>query len=252
MHANAFDQLVRLESDHWWFRGRRAVYLEVLRTVLRSKPRCALDLGAGSGGWLPALGELADRVVAVEPDAQVARVARGRGGAQLIVAGATRLPFGPSAFELVTAFDVLEHLADDLGALREIRRVLAPGGVLALSVPAHPWLFSNNDRISHHQRRYTKRALRERLESAGFAIERLTFANAVLFPLIAPAVLGMKALEKSGLMGAQPEHTNLSFIPPAALNSLCYGAFAVERHVSKRFDLPLGHSLLAVVRAPAS
>jgi len=249
MHANAFDQLARLESDHWWFRGRRAVYLDVLRGALRSKPRMALDLGTGSGGWLPALSELAERVVAVEPDAEVAALARGRGGAQVIVAGATQLPFADDVCELVTAFDVLEHLEDDLGALREVRRVLAPGGILALSVPAHPWLYSNNDRISHHQRRYTRRALRERAMSAGFVIERSSYANALLFPLIAPAVLGMKAIEKLGLLGSQPEHTNLSFIPPAALNSLCYGAFAAERHLSKRFDLPFGHSLIAMLRA---
>lgn len=248
MHATAYDQLVRLERDHWWFRGRRTVYLDVVRRALRSKPRLALDLGAGAGGWLPALREIAERVVALEPDESVAALARGRGGAQLIVGDATHLPLADGACDLITAFDVLEHLTDDLGALREVRRVLSDDALFAISVPAHPWLYSNNDRISHHRRRYTKRALAALLESAGLFVERLTYANALLFPLIAPAVLGMKALESTGLLGAQPEHTNLSFLPPAALNAMCYQAFAVERVANRRFDLPLGHSLLALAR----
>lgn len=248
MHANAFDQLVELERDHWWFRGRRVVYLDVLRRALRGRPRFALDLGAGAGGWLPALGELAERVVALEPDASVARLARGRGGAQMIVGSANRLPLADASCELVTAFDVLEHLSDDVGALREVRRVLAVDGLLALSVPAHPWLYSNNDRISHHQRRYTKRALIAAIEAAGMQLERSTFTNALLFPLIAPTVLGIKALERTGMLGSNPEHTNLSIVPPGPLNRLCYAAFAAERLVNRRCDLPFGHSLLALAR----
>ncbi|MCA8980259.1 MAG: class I SAM-dependent methyltransferase [Planctomycetes bacterium] len=248
MHAHAFDQFVALERDHWWFRGRRVVYLDVLRRALRTRPRLALDLGAGAGGWLAALGELADRVVALERDEQIARIARGRGGAQLVVGSANRLPLADGSCELVTAFDVIEHLSDDVGALREVRRVLAPDGLCALSVPAHQWLYSNNDRVSHHQRRYSKRALTRTIEASGLRVERVTYTNALLFPLIAPTVLGIKALERAGLLGADPEHTNLSLVPRGPLNGLCYRAFAAERHVNRRCDLPFGHSLLALAR----
>lgn len=248
MHANAFDQLVRLERDHWWFRGRRVVYLDVLRRALHAKPRVALDLGTGAGGWLPALGELADRVIALETDDQVAKLARGRGGAHVIVGSANHLPLADGTCDLVTAFDVLEHLPDDLGALSEMRRVLATDGLCALSVPAHPWLFSNNDRISHHQRRYTKRVLADRIAACGLRVVRLTFTNALLFPLIAPTILGIKALERSGLLGSDPEHTNLSIVPRGPVNRLCFAAFAAERHINRRCDLPFGHSLLALAR----
>lgn len=248
MQPHAFDQFVQLEREHWWFRGRRAVYFEILRHALRAKPKLALDLGAGAGGWLPELAEIAERLIALETNECAARFARGRGGAQLIVAHANRLPLADGTCELITAFDVLEHLDDDLGALLEMHRVLAPGGSIALSVPAHPWLYSNNDRVSHHRRRYTKRALDGRIREAGLVIERSTYTNALLFPLIAPAVLGLKALESIGCFGTRSEHTNLSLRPPTVVNRVCFEAFAAERHVSRRFDLPFGHSLFALAR----
>ena len=246
MHRNAFDQLASLEREHWWFRGRRAVYLDLLRTQLRGKPGLALDLGTGCGGWLPDLARIAETVVALEPDPEMAALARGRDGATVLAADANHIPLADDCCALVTAFDVFEHLDDDLGALREACRVLEPDGLLALSVPAHPWLFSNNDRIAHHKRRYTRRALATRLREAGLHVHRLTYANALLFPLIAPALLGLKGLEHLGLFGNDPEHTNLSLSPPGPLGELCYRAFAAERHVSRHRNLPFGHSLFAM------
>lgn len=247
MDARAFEQLERLERDHWWFRGRRAVYLERLREALCGRrPAFALDLGTGVGGWMPHLAELADRVAGLEPDAGAAARARARG--PVVVARADRLPIRDATCDLVTAFDVIEHLDDDAAALAEARRVLRPGGLLALSVPAHPWLYGNNDRLSHHRRRYTRRGLRARIEGAGFDVARLTYANALLFPLIAPTVLALKAGERVGVFGRDPEHTNLSLRAPRAVDALCYRAFAAERALGRRRELPIGHSLFALAR----
>jgi SAM-dependent methyltransferase len=144
-------------------------------------------------------------------------------------------------------FDVLEHVADESRALAEIRRVLAPGGTLFLHVPAHQLLFANNDRESGHYRRYGRRRLRRALSEAGFAVDRLTFTNALLFPLIAPLVLGLRCLEELGL-AARKRYTNLSWSNPPLLAGTLEAAFACELHLSRRLDLPLGHSLAAIAR----
>ena len=248
MQAKAFEQHEALERDHWWFRGRRDVYLAILREALEGRPRLAVDLGTGVGGWLPSLAELAERVVGLDSDDGAAGRARARGVAPVCLASAEHLPFRDDSCDLVTAFDVIEHVADDRAVLREVRRVLAPGGLFALSVPAHAWLYSNNDRVAHHQRRYSRSLLADRLTGAGLTIQRLTYANALLFPLIAPAVLGMKCAERLGCFGPAPEHTNLSLVPPGPLDQLCYRAFRAERRWSRRRDLPFGHSLVALAR----
>lgn len=250
MDALAVEQFRTLERDHWWFRGRRAVYLGVLREHLgASRPRRALDLGCGTGGFVPGLAELSDQVVAADFDASFLRTCRARGLEDTVHVAGDRLPFGSARFDLACLFDVLEHLADDRGALCEVYRTLRPGGHVCISVPAYPALFSNNDRIAGHHRRYTRRSLAAVLESAGFEVERNTHANVLLFPLILPVVLATKAWEALRPR-AEPRHTNLSWPVPPAVDELCYRAFTAELALSRRRDLPLGHSILAIARRP--
>ena len=250
MEPIAYDQLRELERDHWWFRGRRRVYLGLLEEHYAggARPRRALDLGSGFGGFLRGLTALADRVVAADLDRGALSVSGARTGAATLVAGAERLPFRDGSFDLLCLFDVLEHTADDRAVLRECRRVLAPGGTIFVSVPAYPALFSNNDRVAHHRRRYTRRSLRSAFEDAGLTLERNTHANALLLPLIAPAVLTLKAYEALFERPGESQRTNLSWTLPRPAHELLYRAFAAELPLSRRFDLPAGHSIAAIAR----
>jgi SAM-dependent methyltransferase len=245
----ARSQFERLERDHWWFRGRRAVYLGLLRHLLgAARPQRALDLGAGRGAFAAELRALCREVVALDLDSEALAACSAQGRACVVLGDSAQLPFAAHSFDLVCLFDVLEHLEDDEAALREVRRVLRPGGLCFASVPAWPWLFSDNDRLAHHRRRYTRRALARCARSAGLDIVRNTHTNALLFPLIAPAVLARKAWE--ALLGgrAQPR-TNLSWTLPASLSELCFRAFAAELALARRIDLPLGHSIALAARA---
>jgi SAM-dependent methyltransferase len=249
----AYTQLAELEDRHWWFRARRRVCFGLLRAHLQGRGpalplRRVLDVGAGVGGMLDELSRIGTQVVYTDLSPELVGASRARGHTAGLLAHAEALPLADGAFDLVCLFDVLEHVEADEQALTDLHRVLAPGGTLFLHVPAHPLLYARNDRLSGHVRRYTRSGLHRRLTAAGFEIERLTYTNALLFPLIAPAVLGLRAVESLGL--SQSEYTNLSWSSPPLASGLLEAAFASELALSRHFDLPIGHSLAAIGRRP--
>ena len=246
MQREAFEQFARLDRDHWWFCGRRAVYLGLLEHALAGlRPARALDLGCGPGGFLPGLSKLCERVVAADPDLDSLRAI---GAEQRVQSNASNLPFAAESFELVCLFDVLEHLEDDLAALREVQRVLKPGGLVMLSVPAYPWLFSNNDRVAMHRRRYTRTSTRRALEQAGFEVLRNTHSNVLLAPLIILFTLTAKAFEATALAQRDSTRTNLSYRLPRFAHALLFRTFASELVFTRRFDARFGHSIAAIAR----
>lgn len=247
----ARSQFLELEESHWWFRGRRELYLDVLAHSLGGERLGdVLDVGCGAGAFVRELARVAARVSGVDMDPQMLRAAREHGVGRTLLARAAEIPFADASFDLVCAFDVLEHLDDDGAALRETLRLLRPRGRLMVSVPAYPALYSDNDRVSQHRRRYTRSGLERALRDAGFELERSTHVNALLFPAILPVVLASQLRER--LAPRRAPHTHLSWKVPSALNETLRAIFVSERALLRRTDLPLGHSLLAIARAPAA
>lgn len=234
-----------LAQDHWWFRARRSIFDRVLDEQLPAgKAPRILDLGPGSGVNLPVLGKRG-RVTALD----LSQVSLGRcldaGAPDCVLADATRAPFGDGTFDLVCALDVLEHIDDDAGALTQIERVLAPGGLFLFSVPAFGFLWGRQDVLSHHKRRYGKGQLAERIRAAGLEIEHLTHFNTLLFPPIAAVRLAMRPLlARSVAKGG----SDLSVKLPLGLDSVLYHSFACERGWVTRRSLPFGVSMLGWAR----
>jgi len=234
-----------LAQDHWWFRARRSIFDRVLDEQLPGgrAPRI-LDLGPGSGVNLPVLGARG-RVTALD----LSQVSLGRclaaGAPDCVLADATRAPFADASFDLVCALDVLEHIDDDAGALAQIERVLAPGGLFLFSVPAFGFLWGRQDVLSHHKRRYAKAELAERVRAAGLEIQHLTYFNTLLFPPIAAVRLAMRPLlARSVAKGG----SDLSVKLPLGLDSVLYHSFACERGWVTRRSLPFGVSMLGWAR----
>ena len=250
MDPAAYELFERLERTHWWLRGRRTVYFGLLDRLLpRERPLASLDVGCGYGAMLPGL-ESYGPAAGVELFAEAVERCRRRGFDRVQQGSAYELPMAGESLELVTFFDCLEHLDDDEAALREAHRVLRPGGAVAISGPAYNFLYANNDRVAHHKRRYTRGELRDKLEAAGFAVRKATYVNALLFPLILPAVLAKKARERLFPVAGDPS-TNLTREPPRAVNEALYRVFAAELPVLRRVSLPAGHSLfLFAVKRP--
>ena len=249
MDQNAHRQFLELERTHWWFRGRRSVYLGLLGHLLEAdRPRRILDLGCGMGGFLEGLEELGDHVYPSDVEVESLTHCRERGFEGGVASSGYALPYADESFDLVCLFDALEHIPDDHRAMAEIVRVLRPGGRVFVSVPAYQFLYANNDRIAQHYRRYTRAGLARVFRGAGLEVERNTHTNVFLFPLILPAVLATKTLEKVLRLKARSDHTNLSWPIPQFAHDLLHAMFAAELPFSKRFNWPVGHSIAASAR----
>lgn len=142
-------------------------------------------------------------------------------------------------------FDVLEHVDDDLGMLRFLWSALLPGGVVVLTVPAHPFLYDEMDEIAHHRRRYTRRSLHGRLVEAGFEVRLLTHFMSPLVPLLAAVRAGGRLLPHRATVRRQKE---FQVIP--GLNGVMRGVLAAERSLLRVRPLPFGTSLVAVAVRP--
>lgn len=253
MDPNAYRQFLELEETHWWFRGRRTVYFGLLESFLAGKrPARVLDLGCGYGGFLPGLARHGARVFPSDVSAESLRHCAARGFPGGVVASGYALPYRDASFDLVCLFDAIEHIPDDARVMHEVARILVPGGAVLVTVPAYQFLYANNDRIAQHQRRYTRGMLRRLFEDAGLTVRRNTHSNVLLFPLILPAVLGIKALEKLLPRKVDSDHTNLSWPLPRPLHDLLHAIFASELVVSRRFEWPAGHSIAAIAVKPAA
>jgi SAM-dependent methyltransferase len=171
----------REEDRHWWFAGRRRVLLALVNAELPAGARL-LDVGCGAGGFLNAAQERY-LVSGLDPSQQAVSFCRARGLNGVRQGGIEALAGLSERYDAVTFFDVIEHLDDDVGALRLARSVLAPGGRVLVSVPAYQWLWSHHDAINGHRRRYTATLLHRRLGDAGFRNVRTGYFNARLFPI---------------------------------------------------------------------
>ncbi len=243
MDTYLYHQFAAIERDHWWFRARREIVASVLRTSLTpSQERRVLDIGCGTGGMLEMLTEFGN-VCGVDMSPEALEYCRARLGerVELRLGG---LPDNlPAAVEcdVVTAFDVIEHLDDDIAALKSVYRVLPPGGVFVCTVPAFQFLWGPHDDLNQHRRRYTSGSLERRLKAAGFRIEKLTYFNSWLFPVVAGVRLARRAFGGAG----RPPRSDF-FMPPRWVNQALTYLFTSEAQVLKLTSLPIGVSLIAV------
>lgn len=236
MEQHTYGIMNDVEDSHWWFVGRRAILEEFLRQITdKSKAETKiLDVGCGTGANLEMLRQFgtAEGVDVSDDALEFCR----RKGLTVHKGLAEELPFADESFDVVTALDVIEHLDDDVAGLREMHRILKTGGKTLIFVPAFMWLWGVQDDISNHRIRYTKKQIIERLQKAGFTIERATYANWTFF---AP-ILGGRTLMK--LTGIKPESENNVNI--SALNGIFGKIFSAERLWLKNFDFPFGVSIV--------
>ena len=200
MHADEYCKLAEVEDRMWYFRALHGHIERALTEALGVSSASVLDAGCGTGGLIRRLAPKRARwrwtgIDVSDLACQLARERVSPGNVDLarpavpetqIVHGSiTSLPFEAAQFDAIVSADVLYHVDEDEAALREFARVLRPGGVVVLNVPAYRWLWSYHDVAVDGRRRYTRAGVRRLLEEAGFAVERLTHWNTLLLPAIA-------------------------------------------------------------------
>lgn len=242
MERHTYSIMYEVEGSHWWFVGRRRIIASFIEKICRdlgnARPRI-LDVGCGTGANLEMLSGFGEAEgVDVSPDALA--FCRERGLENVRQGAAEQLPYEDGSFDLVTALDVVEHLDDDVAGLREMHRVLRPGGRAMLFVPAFMFLWGVQDDISHHRRRYTLAGLRRAVKDAGFEVERMTYANLSFF---GPILLGRLLMRATGLKPASENNINVS-----ALNGVLGRILGAESRLLRRVNFPFGVSAICVAR----
>ncbi len=250
MQTQDYEDLYQLEAQFWWFVGMRTMTASLLEPLLAtSRDRTILDAGCGTGGNLEWLRRWAGRgqIIGLDYVGTALQFCRQAGHDQLVQASATHLPFANAVFDLVTSFDVLEQLreTEDRQALSEMYRVLRPGGIAFVRVPAYEWMKSGHDAALHSQHRYSLVEVQAKLARAGFTIRRATYANSLLLPVAAVRRLVLKRL------GLVDEGSDVKPLPRQLqwLNAWLEQALRLEanwlRHSGR--SLPYGLSAICVV-----
>lgn len=242
MMDHTYPILFRVEQTHWWHIGRRrileAFVADICRRVTDRRARI-LDVGCGTGANLIMLSKHGD-AEGVDVSEDALAFCRERGLDKVRLGAGEELPYEDGTFDLVTAFDVVEHMDDDLAGLSEMHRVLRPGGRVLLFVPTFMFLWGLQDDVSHHRRRYRLSQLRRVLEQAGFEIERTTYANITFF---LPILLIRKLMR---LTGIKAESENTINVP--ALNGILGRVLGAESWLLRYINLPFGVSGLCVAK----
>lgn len=224
------------QPDYWWYRAR-ALLLESALGGFLGTPERVLDVGSADGpsvAWMKGAHERF--TVDVDP--------RGLRAGEGVRASLEALPFADATFDVAAAFDVIEHCADEAGAIGELARVLRPGGRLLAAVPAYQWAWSDHDVRAGHHRRYTRARFVHAVRAAGLRVERSTYAFGAVFPMFA-AERGLRRLRPpAGDQGGLPQ------VSPVADRVLMRLSGAEARWL-RRHSVPFGSSVLVAAVKPA-
>ena len=218
MRHTTFAVEAAIEAEHWWFVGRRRLFArEIARRRIGPAARI-LDLGTSTGTNLRMLREAGfPNVAGLDSSEEALRWCLDKLPGNVVKGDITRLPFGHEQADLVLATDVIEHLDDDRAAIREIARVLKPGGAVLVAVPAFALLWGLQDQVAHHKRRYRKHEVQQMLSDAGLIVERSYYFNYLLF---LPILLARAAAAVAAAGGVERERDQFSAHEPDAARDL--------------------------------
>ena len=241
MNKEFYRKFFEVQKKHWWFVSKKKIVLDFIdRYVPTNDNHKILDIGCGSGLMLNALEQIGDTYGMDMSDDAI-------NFSKEIFSGTVKkgmlpdnIPYDEEYFSLVVALDVIEHVDDDRASLTAIRSHIAEGGQAVISVPACMFLWSEHDVLNEHKRRYTLEVLKGKLIDAGFTIEKISYFNTFLFPLISLVRMMNNLLKRKGASEID--------LPHPAINYIVEKIFSLEKYFLRIMNFPIGVSVLAVVR----
>ncbi len=247
MNAREYEMMYQVEDEHWWYVGIHRLIFSTLTRLHKSQGEPAwsiLDAGCGTGAVAKGLRQFG-RVRAIDLSGFALQFSQRRGlDGYLTQASVTQIPLPSDSSDLLTSIDVIYMVPDDNLAMAEFHRVLKPSGILIMNLPALEWLRGEHDLAINTVRRYTPKDLQSQLTRHGFTIQKMSFANSLLFPLVAPYRLMTNWLPKGG---NDMPHSDV-FLPSRPVNSVLRWVFQLESQIIPHVNLPIGMSLFVVAR----
>ena len=241
---------IEIEEDrHWWFATRLWAIESWLRQSAPPRDAQILDIGCGAGNMIHHLSQFG-RVKGIEVDERPVRMAQARGYDVQQADATQRIPFNDNTFDLVTALDVIEHVDADVQVISEARRVAKPNGLVLITTPAFQTLWSHNDVLNAHKRRYTAGNLKTRVEETGLRVKRLSYNFFLVFPMSAPLILlrerfGSKPDLESHHFDQEAYQVEMEPVSPF-VNQTLRGVGRLEASLISRLNLPFGTSLICL------
>jgi 2-polyprenyl-3-methyl-5-hydroxy-6-metoxy-1,4-benzoquinol methylase len=230
-----YDIFYKIEKKHWWFKARLDILLYFLKNRIKLPASSRLlDVGCGTGAVLESL-QKEYNAFGIDMSEKAIEFCRLQGISKVTVSALDEMP-SSDKFDILTFFDVIEHIEHDEEVLRSAYNQIVEGGNILVTVPAYKFMWSSHDDLNLHYRRYTKRQLKEKVEAAGFTIEHITYYNTFLFPLALIQRLFSKFIPNSN-------HPDLS-IPNNVINNLLYKIFVQEKKIISKTSFPFGLSIL--------
>lgn len=245
MDKNYYKEYYHLERSHWWFTARLKILEAKTKQLLKGKsnPKI-LNIGIATGATTTML-QKHGQVSSLEYDKDCCEFVREQCNIQVVQGSMTDLPFQTGTFDLVCAFDVVEHIEDDSTAIKELKRVLSPTGKYFLTVPAFMFLWSKHDEINHHYRRYTKTTLKSLLSKQSIPPTYLGYFNSLLFIPIALVRIVQKTLRTKETSTKKSDFDGMN--SSGAINGILKFIFLMEKpFLIAGLRLPFGISIMAI------
>lgn len=241
MKQELYKELYELEEKHWWFVGRRKIIFSLIQKYIPDNLGKILDIGCGTGLNSDLLRNRGGEVIGLEISEDAIRYASRRAPWLKVIKGSFPETDLSGKFDLITLFDVLEHIDDDNSALLTVKELLSEKGYAVITVPAFKYLWSSHDELAHHKRRYTSRELRQKIEEAGFELVKVSYFNFIFSPLI------FIVRFFRNFFGLFPSSTDF-FLPPNWLNGILAWVFSTERFWLEFGNFPFGVSIITIIK----
>lgn len=240
-----FERDLKLRDTNWFYTGTTRIWGSFLRSIITDiNSLRAIDLGCGTGGKAIYLKKFSRKVYGLDLSMDALEFCKGEAEIPLTQASIERIPFKNTSFSIVNAFDVLEHVEDDISVLKEIRRIMTDKGSLVITVPAFMSLWSQHDVANFHKRRYSAEELTQKLEKAGFKVKRISYINCFLFPFVLAVRIVQRYFARSS---SENKRTRVEDIP-GFLNNILSGILYFEANLIRKVNFPFGVAIVCVAQ----